>query len=264
MITRSVYILSIIMLVTVFMFSNMVRADVVAKGLVAYWSFDTSSLKGKTVMDVIGGNDGDFDGNPKSVAGKIGQALQFDGSNGVIVKGTDALSFNKKEELTAAAWFNPAKDDPVGNQAAVGCCGTIIGQRTATGWAIRYDGRNPGQEIEFIVCPNWQGDAGFGAKKVTTGEWHYITGVVSKKTMSLYLDGEVVAEGAFAGPMTSTGPQTDIAKASDGSFIGMIDEVLIYNRALDANEVKQNFQSNRFFAVGSNGKLAICWGEIKK
>ena len=128
--------------------------------------------------------------------------------------------------------FNPDSDDPVGNQADVGCCGSIVAQRDATGWALRYDGRNPGQEIEFIVCPNWQGDGGFGAAKVEPGGWHYITGVVDVRVMRIYLDGELVAEQAFSGPITSTGTETDIGLANDGSFIGIIDEVAIYNRAL--------------------------------
>jgi len=251
-------------LLSVFLFANFAGADIVPKGLVAYWSFDTATFKGNTVKDLIGGNDGELDGKPKEVAGKIGQALQFDGSNGIKVAGTDSLNFNGAEEFSAAAWFKPEKDDPVGNQAAAGCCGSIIAQRNANGWAIRYDGRNPGQEIEFIVCPGWQGDGGFGAPKVKTNEWHYITGVVSKKNMSLYLDGELVVEAPFNGPVTSTGPETNIAKASDGSFIGLIDEVIIYNRALTAGEVFQNFKSTRFFAVDTVGKLATCWGDIKK
>jgi fructan beta-fructosidase len=272
MIKKSVYILSIIMLMVVFMFASTSQSDIVTKGLVAYWSFDASTIKGDNVKDTVGENDGVMKSGPKQVAGKINGALQFDGTNSVDVAGTDDLNFNKKEEFTAAAWIKPASDEPVGSAAVApptACCGTVIGQRDALGWALRYDGRNAGAEYEFIVCPNWQGDGGFGASKkdIPKDTWHYITVMVSKDNppnMFVYLDGELITEGTFAGPITSTGPETDIGKAADGAFVGIIDEVAIYNRALTENEIKQNFQSIRFFAVNSNEKLAICWGNIKK
>ena len=48
----------------------------------------------------------------------------------------------------------------------------------------------------------------------------------------------------------------------DGGFIGLIDEVVIYDRALSAKEVKQNFES-KGLAVNPAGKLAARWAEIK-
>lgn len=119
--------LFLLTLIFTFICASLASADIVTKGLVAYWSFDASSFKGNTAKDIIGGNDGDLNGKPKEVAGKIGQALQFDGSNSVDVKGTDSLNFGGAEEFSAAAWFKPMEDDPVGNQAAAGCCGTIVG-----------------------------------------------------------------------------------------------------------------------------------------
>jgi len=254
-----------VFLVAIFIYANLANADIVPDGLVAYWSLDADTIKGKDVEDGIGENDGVLNGKPKEVAGKINGALEFDGVSSVDIVGTDDLNFNLKEELTVAAWIKAAEDVPVGSPAAAGCCGTIVAQRDANGWALRFDGRNPGSEFEFIVCPNWQGDGGFGAPQtgVKVGEWHYITGVVNVKTMLLYLDGELIIEGPFGGPITSVGPETEIGKASDGAFIGTIDEVLIYNRALEEKEIIQNFQSKRFFAVKITDKLASCWGKIK-
>lgn len=248
---------------TTILVCSFAQADVVIDGLVAYWSFDADTIKGNDVADIVGDNDGVLTGGDL-VKGKINGAIEFDGSTGVEVAGTDDLNFNGAEELTAAAWFNPASDDPVGNQADVGCCGSIVAQRDANGWALRYDGRNPGREIEFIVCPSWQGDGGFGAEKVEPGGWHYITGVVDENTMRVYLDGELIAEQAFSGPITSNGPETDIGLAGDGSFIGIIDEVAIYNRALSDEEVMQNYESKVFAAVDYGHTLAICWGDVKR
>jgi hypothetical protein len=249
-------------LVTVFMYANVTKAELVADGLVGYWPLDKDTIDGKDVEDVWGDNEGTINGDPKEVAGKVGEALDFGGQDSVDIPGTDSLNFAGKDELTVAAWVNAGSDDPVIGVVA-GCCGTIVAQRDVNGWALRYDGRNPLNEMEFIVCPDWQGDGGFGAPRFEVGEWHHLTGVVNVNKLLLYLDGELVNETTFAGPISSGGSETEIGWANDGGFIGLIDEVLIYERALSEEEVKQNFEA-KGFAVDSYGKLAICWGEIKK
>jgi len=242
---------------------DVTKGQMVQDGLVAYWSLDANTISGENVKDVVGGNDGVITGSPVQVAGKINGALEFDGASSVDVTGTDALNFNGKTEMTVAVWAKPGNDDPVVGVVA-GCCGSIVAQRDANSWALRYDGRNPDQEFEFIVCPNWQGDSGFGAPKSAPGEWHYLTAVVAVDKRQLYLDGELVIEDVYEGPMSSGGPETDIGHASDGGFVGVIDEVAIYDKALSASQIKQNFSASGLTAVNIKGKLATCWGEIKK
>lgn len=269
MLRKFVNILVLLVLVVAFMCAYSAKAQMVTNGLVAYWSMDKSTISGTTVRDLIGKNDGTMTGNPTVATGKVGDALQFNGDNSVDVTGTDVLNFNGKKEMTVAVWINAGDDkDPVKGVVANpgGCCGSIVAQRDANGWALRYDGRNPGAEMEFIVCPNWQGDAGFGAPKFKKGEWHFLTVVVNTNKMLMYVDGTLTKEGDYAGPMASVGPETDIGKAADGGFVGLIDEVAIYNRALPATEIKQNFQAKGLpiaDSVSSNSKLAICWGEVK-
>ena len=45
-------------------------------------------------------------------------------------------------------------------------------------------------------------------------------------------------------------------------FVGLIDEVVIYNRALSANEVEMLYKAEGL-PVEPSGKLATRWGEIK-
>jgi len=51
----------------------------------------------------------------------------------------------------------------------------------------------------------------------------------------------------------------------DGGFVGVIDEVTIYNRALSADEIKQNFRAEglNLAAVSGEGKITDTWGHIK-
>jgi hypothetical protein len=169
-------------LVAVLMCASLTVADLVTNGLVAYWSLDANTISGTNVKDVVGGNNGTINGNLVQVTGKVKEALEFDGKSSVDVVGTAALNFNGKTEMTVGVWVKPASKEPVGSAAVASptaCCGSIVAQRDALSWALRYDGRNAGAEFEFVVCPNWQGDAGFGIPKTAAGEWHYITVVVA-------------------------------------------------------------------------------------
>lgn len=240
------------------------RAQIVTDGLVGYWSLDKATIEGKTVKDVWGGNDGTIVGDPKIVPGKVGEALEFDGDDGIEIQGGDELNFAGKNELTVMAWVMVGSDDPVVGVVPK-CCGEIVAQRDVNGWCLRYDGRNGGQEMEFIVHSNagWEGDGGFGVPLFKQGEWHHLAGVLAGDKMFIYLDGQLAKEMPFVGgSIASNGPKTEIGKASDGGFIGIIDEVMIYNRALSADEIKQNFQA-KGLSVRPAGKLATVWGEVK-
>ena len=240
---------------------SLADAQFPVEGVVSYWSFDDGTITGGKVADVLGDNDGELDGNPKSVAGKVGKALEFNGENFVHIPGTASLEFAGAEEMSVVAWVNADSDSPVKGVVA-GCCGTIVAQRDVNGWALRFDGRNAGQEMEFIVTPGWQGDGGFGAAAFKKGEWHHIVGIINQKDMQLYVDGKLEKEQNYNGPMTTDGSETEIGKAGDGGFVGIIDEVLIYNKALSANEVKQVFEAEGL-PVEARGKLATHWGQIK-
>lgn len=241
----------------------LVNAQFPEDGVVGYWSFDDGTIVGNTVQDVLGENDGELDGNPKSVKGKVGKALEFDSDNFVHIPGTDTLNFNGAEAMTVAAWINGKTDSPVDGAVPGVCCGTIVAQRDVDGWALRFDGRNGDNELEFITQPGWQGDGGFGVAALPKGEWHHLVGVVDGKEKFIYLDGKLAKEGNFNGPMSTGGTETEIGSAQkDGGFIGIIDEVVIYNRAVSENEVKQLFAAEGL-PVQPKDKLAIQWAQIK-
>ncbi len=89
-------------------------------------------------------------------------------------------------------------------------------------------------------------------------------GVVDKNKLLLYVDGKLADEVGYNGPMATKGTTTEIGNAkADGGFIGIIDEVLIYNRAVSANEVKQLFMAQGL-SVEPRSKLTTQWGNIKK
>ena len=251
-------VIVLVFLVAFLSYAVLSEADMVADGLISYWSLDASTIDEKNVEDLVGENDGTLNGT-KQVPGKIGEAREFNGTDDKIdIPGTDSLALDGMEEFSVSAWIYV--EGPSGGI----CCGSIVAQRDVGAWALRYDNRNVGAEVEFIVQPGWVGDGGDFGLSVPQNEWHHVTGVLTGDKLLLYLDGEVGSEAAFgAGAVASDGTATTIGGASDGYFNGIIDEVLIYGRALTDAEVMQNFKAKRFAAVDPEGKLTTLWGQIK-
>ena len=249
-------------MLTAFAVATSAVGQIALDGLVGYWPLDPANFDGKEARDVIGENHGVVNGNVNDVAGKVGGAGEFDGESPIEIEGTEALNFAGKDAISVSAWVNADSDEPVVGVVGI-CCGTIVAQRDAQGWAFRYDGRNAGQEMEFIVhAGGWQGDGGFGVEKLEVGVWRHLTASMGGGVMKLYLDGEFQKELDVAAPIGSNGPETEIGHAQDGGFVGKIDEVMIYNRALTDDEVKQNFNAQGL-SVDAAGKAAARWAELK-
>jgi len=75
-----------------------------AQGLVGYWTFDGKDVVGVTAYDRSGqGNNGTLTNGPSRAIGKIGQALDFDGTSGYVV--TPTIS-NLSSIITVSFWLN--------------------------------------------------------------------------------------------------------------------------------------------------------------
>lgn len=82
------------------------KSQLVTDGLLSHWTFDTPGVAGPTVRDVRGDRDGTIIGDAKVVKGRIGDALQFDGS-GDYVAFDDAGLPDGNAPRTMALWLKP-------------------------------------------------------------------------------------------------------------------------------------------------------------
>ena len=116
-------------------------------------------------------------------------------------------------------------------------------------------------------------DAAKGGE-VTTKEWQHIAGTYDGKTLIAYLDGEVVAtkEHVKPGP-TWNGGETPLHIGACPRYSeytnGIIDEVVIFNKALIDGEIRtlMNAGLANIMAgqeVSLSGKLSTAWGNIKR
>jgi len=255
---KSFNVVFILVFVTILvLYSDAAQAQIaVENGLVSFWTFDNADIDGDTVKDIVGDNDGIMQGDPKSVPGKINQALEFDGSSTFVDCGSDD-SLNLTDAITIELWMMPNSAGEGGANA-----GPICKAIDGGSWAYQLRYNAPGSFMGF------QFNAG-GSKWISVQEmlepeeWHHITGTYDGSDAVCYLNGEEADRLSIPAINSSSDP---LLIGQDGwlnVFDGVVDEVRIYDRALSETEVKQNFSSRVQLSVRPAGKLAITWGCVK-
>ena len=249
--------------------TNPAESQVVKDGLVSYWTFDTADVKGDTVKDAIGGNDGTIVGAPKHGAGKFGQAFEFSGKPDVIDIGAPddgSLDFGDVQDFSMAAWIKVDKAPELdGNQS------TIVSKGDGGGNArILWKINTTKVSVTLSHIPDGPTSHFLGVKDVTDGKWHHVLFVADRSAGTrLYIDGKFDSEGDESDEVDINtesrmyiGASVRVGEVTRRYFEGLIDEVGIYDRALTEDEVERNFNA-KGLAVSPQEKLAITWGEIK-
>ena len=251
---KSLVIFLFVTLATVIYLSN-TEAQTVKDGLVSYWSLDKATIDGKKVKDTVSQNNGEMKGNPKTVEGKVGDALEFNGvDDSVEIPHNDNLSFGIGD-FTLCLW---AKTKAITGRWAQRQDMVGKGDPSVSGYAISAD-TNKG----FF----WVGGAGefSGTTDINDNNWHYIVGVRKSSDCLVYTDGKQEIKGTNA-ENVDTAVSMIFGKhplKAESFFAGSIDEVCVYNRALTDDEILKNF-SSKGESVSNTGKLSSVWGEIKK
>lgn len=236
-----------ILALSLFILNTTEAQQVITNGLVSYWTLNKAEINGENVKDVFGKNHGVMKGKPQIVAGKFGEALEFDGSSYVEVP--DEKSLQLWENYTLEAWFfqKQSKSSRIIDKITAG---TADGPHLDT---------HPGTRLRSCAGNCFSTD-----KDHSLEEWHHALMTFDKGKVSIYLDGNLAGEGQTTSPLKGNNVSLKIAADSNGQnqFVGIIDEVRIYNRALNSDEVKQNMKA-KSLAVDKRNSLPIVWGYIK-
>jgi hypothetical protein len=206
------------------------------------------------------------------VEGIYGEALEFTGLNHVDVQDSESLQW-KTGESAVTAWAlrtGPGQTERGGivEKGNGGIENTPMLLREWTGGTVDFEVRN----WEFTPDGNFfklQSDS----IALIDDVWVFLAGTYDGQLTKIYLNGVLDATLANPGGYANNDwplrfgwdpEDTRDAPRQERHFVGVIDEIAIYDRALTPDEVMQNMGAvEGVAAVDPAGKLSSTWGEIK-
>jgi len=193
----------------------------------------------------LNGNSNDSSGNGNNLTdtsvsyglsyGKFGQGAYFNGS-AVSSKAT-TLGLANNGAVSFLAWFKRESSSATGS--IVGHTINPGGSQARTVWMSVYGDA----DIRLLIYTN----AYYNIQSTTTSlgtNWHFIGATLDGNGNSkLFLNGELVKSGTYTNTPSDT-PATNFAigrrpEHSSEFFTGSIDEVVAFNRALSASEIRK-------------------------
>jgi hypothetical protein len=207
-------------------------------GLVAYYPFDGNA------RDQSGnGNHGEVH-NAMLTSDRFGNAnsaYSFDGSSAYI-RVDSGLPFDFSNNFSVALWVKPATSQQ--GSAAIFSKSHVV---TQSPWAIQQSGSSLNSFLLYYkqsVSDTWTGSAITG---LLANQWNHYSITKENTKLSSYLNGNLVATAFGTYPAIKTNGNlplfigvVDIATGC--YFSGLLDEILIFNRTLTAQEVLTLYQ----------------------
>ena len=222
------------------------EAAVPATGLVSRWKFNETS--GTAAADSAGASPGTLTNfacttlncNATSgwtTPGRFVGAINLDGTNDVVNAGS-AASLDNLASFTYSAWIFP-------RSLGEGNVGRIA-DKTATGAGFKRFRLNNSTANSFhaqVSHSTTNATAISAANTATPNEWQHVVMTYdgTTRTVRIYKNGTQIASGVGTGT-----PQSDAAGSllignnpgGGATFNGLIDDVIVYNRALSPDEIQ--------------------------
>jgi hypothetical protein len=222
--------------------SNSVAVFDTANGFQGVWHLDQPA--GGMIRDATGNGNSGTAAATTTVSGTIGMAQSFNGLSSVIQASGPAngtLNFPENGSYSVSAWVNAATVDSLYR-------GIVYKSNFQYGLQIRPE--NKWEFFTFVNGTGWEGSR----TPVTTGSWHFVTGVRRGNLQYLFLDGTCVdsAKVVVASNLSRVSDSPlEIGHCPDGGlepdryFSGVIDEVRISRTANSADWIKLCYMNQK-------------------
>jgi hypothetical protein len=234
----------------------------VASDLVGWWPLNEG--KGAVAYDISGqGHNGAWTGSTDPASGTYYSSSgltgsfsgYFDGTNNQVNIGTPSV-YQFTGPFTISAWVNTIASGTILTMQDGGNNGYTL--------AINYG------VIGFCIYANTkQQCVGGGSYPSSVPAWTYFTAVFDGSYISIYANGSLIAVNAAVAPTASAGPLV-LGVAQRGgysNFIGSMNDVRIYSRALSAGEISSMYNvvvgppnaPTKLQTYPGNGQVGLSW-----
>ena len=204
-------------------------------GLVARWSFDSANTLGANAVGT--GNLTETGGPTWTSAGKVGGAVSLNGSGAHLYLASGSITGLPvgNSSYTVSAWIKPSA---FGARGIVGW-GNYWNSRQTN--AFRLDGSgglfNYWWDVDLYANPRPN-------EISVNGPWAHVVATYDGTTRRIWVNGVVASSdtnrGAANVSCVASGCNFAIGKTVGNEwFAGLLDEITIYNRALDSSEITQ-------------------------
>jgi glucose/arabinose dehydrogenase len=221
-----------------------VTTPVYPVGLVAGYRLDEGV--GSVTADIAGnGLTGTLVNFPTWTTGRYNGALSFGGANYVDLG--NSLPLQLTGSMTLSAWINISSNP--------GDDGTIVGKLGGAGWQLKTSPDTGVRTAAIQISSNGANSIQrYSASVLTAGNWYHVAGVydAAARTLDIYINGVLnngVLSGVVPGAQYNAPFNANIAQRSGQpgtyNFLGRIDEVHIFNRALTPAEIETDMNLPR-------------------
>jgi len=229
-----------------------------ATNLQGYWTFDGADMyeSGTVAADKSGnGNNGALTNGPQTTLGKIGQGLNFDGSDDYVLANQSSIT---DFPFTLSVW---AKSPTVSAKHALSYASSAS---NVIFYGIGLDALNRAYLYSRASAP--EEDYVSGTTVFGVGQWIHLVGIFNSAT-----DKRIYANGVLEGTLSTSisfaqpnrvGVGVMARSTLFGYWNGSIDEARIYNRALAAAEVKELYNQGAGLMVAKTQDDKITTGLV--
>jgi hypothetical protein len=205
-----------------------------------YPTTSTAKIRGTTLIDLTGrGNTGTLTNGP-TYSSANGGSIIFDGVDdyGVI---NDNSVIKPVNQITVSTFIYPTL-------TSYSNC-RIFGDWHQESGLDRWILYANGSSISWYMRTQTTGEGGTTGWTIINNQWVSLTGVYDGTNQDLYVNGNFFSRRPCSGTMNSGNGSTPIRfgrqETTGGGFQGRIAQTQIYNRALTAAEIQQNFNATR-------------------